>query len=1802
MKLLFKFNTCYTGLSKWFSLLLLAFITFSPLYSQDMKEIGRPFITNYAPKLYDANPQNWCIEQDHRGVMYFGNSDGIVEYDGINWRLIKTPKNNVVRSLDCDENGRIWVGGSGEIGYLAPDSTGLMSFISLTSNIPEEKRDFTDVWFTNVLSDGVHFSAFRDDFRWQNDSLYVIEYDSTGLSGTVAIDNHLYVYKFNKGIYKQNGDNLDFLPGSELFINNRLSSITRYREGQLLLVTRAGDFYVHDGVKLIPLSIDANDLVKQYLPRRAIILPNNHFAIGTLRGGVMLLDSDGKLLHHYERANGLQDNVVYDMFLDNSNALWLALDNGIARLSISSPLTYFNADMGLTSNVMSLRRHNGILYVGTTEGASYLDKKSGTFKPIQNIGFQCFDMLLYDDQLLTASQSGFQRIDGDKVVDIHDAPNANFSALSLHRYENYPDYVFVGTGRGVGVFQSISNNRWKSLGRISIIREGIWSFAEDAEGRIWLGTESDGAVRITFNSWPDLEDIKIERFGVEHGIPKGQVYIYSVDGEIYFTPVKGFLTFDEEKNQFVKDNTFGAKAEESGTIIESNGAGEVFLSYYKGASKAIKGQDGKYSLITAPFKPFANAIMNNIYSEDDGITWFASSIGLIRYDPKMEIDYNIDFNTHIRKVTLNEDSVIYNGTSIGETDYELTYNSNNISFDFASPFYVEESLTEYMTWLEGYDKDWSIWSRRTEKGYTNLREGSYIFHVKARNIFDIESQEASFEFTISPPLHRTLFAYIFYVILGGLIIWLIVRYRTRQLKADQKILEETVEERTKQLSQRVEELAVINSVQQGLVAEMDMQGIYNLVGDRIVEIFDAQTAAIITFDFSNDIEVFHYLYEDGKKHYPKPRPIDSLRRYLINSKEPLVANNWNDEMLLKLGIEVPKPVPGTIMPKSAVFIPMTVGEKVKGYITLQNLDHDNAFSESNVSLLGTLANSMSVALDNARLFNEINRLLKETEQRNEELGVINSVQQGLVAEMDLKAIYNLVGEKIQEIFDAQIVSIATFNYIDKTEVFHFLYEDGKKHYPEPRSIDVLRNHIIDSKKAFITNKPNDKPLTDLGIKSPKPVPGTKMPLSAVFMPMIVGDIVKGYISLQNIDRTFAFSDSDVSLISTLTNSMSVALENARLFNEIQQRAAEMAMVTNVSNALASQLDLEALIQMVGDQMKDLFKANIVFLAFLDKESNMITFPYQYGDDIAPIEFGEGLTSRIIQTGDEVLINQDVNAKYDELGIKRKGKEAASFLGVPIITGKERIGVISVQSTEHENRFNNDDKRLLSTIASNVGVAIHNARLFEDTLKAQAEAEEARKTAEEANEAKSAFLSTVSHELRTPLTSVIGFAKIIRKRLTEKLFPLITVDNDKTGKTMDQVAKNLEVVVSEGERLTTLINDVLDLAKIEAGKMEWHLDSIDMSKVIEQAIAATGAVFEAKKLKLKNQIPKTLPEIKGDGDKLIQVIINLLSNAAKFTDEGTVTCKASFDKDEITVSITDTGMGISDEDQLKVFDKFKQVGDTLTDKPKGTGLGLPICKEIIEYHGGRVWVKSTPGKGSTFAFSLPLASGSDRTLNLDEVMKELKKQVFHSAPNSVDHPQTILVADDEKHIRDLLRQELTDSGYVVREASNGKEALEEIRKELPDLVILDVMMPEMNGFDVAAVLKNDPLTMDVPILILSIVQDKERGIRLGVDRYLTKPIDTDKLFKEIGTLLEQGKSKRKVMIVDENATTARSLAEVMQTRGYQVVESNGVELIKKAIESKPDIIILNSVLSKDQELIKTLRFEKGLENVLFMMYQ
>ena len=1010
----------------------------------------------------------------------------------------------------------------------------------------------------------------------------------------------------------------------------------------------------------------------------------------------------------------------------------------------------------------------------------------------------------------------------------------------------------------------------------------------------------------------------------------------------------------------------------------------------------------------------------------------------------------------------------------------------------------------------------------------------------------------------------------------------------------------------KETEQRTAELAVINSVQEGLAKELDMQGIYDLVGNRVQKLFHTHAVIIASLDLEKKLEHFNYVFENGERYQLESRPFNKLREILIEKKQTIYVpteQSARDEYgIVAIG--------NTKMPRSLMFVPLMSGNLIKGYVSIQNIEQDNAFSDADINLLETLSNSMSVALENARLFDETSRLLNETEQRTAELAVINSVQDGLAKELDMQGIYELVGDRLCSLFpDTQTLVIRTFNHETGIENFHYAIEKGIRFPIDARSFNWS------SKELMATKKPLD--IRENYLEVAKQHGGTGVtkgqpPKSAVFVPMISGDEVKGSVSLQNVDKENAFTEADIRLLTTLTNSMSVALENARLFdetsrllNESKQQANELQTVNSVSQALASQLNVDELIKLVGDKMKNLFNANIVYLALLDKKTKIIHFPYQYGDIIPPQKLGEGLTSQIFKTGEPLLINKDLDVVTDKLGLERMGKAAASYLGVPIPVGDEVIGVLSVQSTEAENRFNENNERLLSTIAASVGVALKKAQLFEEVNLAKQQAEEYGKAAEKANEAKSAFLSTVSHELRTPLTSVLGFTKIIRKRLEDKIFPIVEKADGKSAKTIGQISENLNVVISEGERLTNLINDVLDLAKIEAGKMEWNQENVSMSEVAERAIAATSSLFDQKALKLVKDIDHNLPEITGDKDKLIQVIINLISNSVKFTDKGSVTCKVYCKENDIIVSISDTGIGIAPEDFDAVFEQFKQVGgDTLTDKPKGTGLGLPICKEIIEHHGGKIWLTSEVGKGSTFSFSLPVhkTETTPRPLHLNDLVKQLKEQVAFSQLNIKGKAANILVVDDDDSIRSLLRQELGEAGYLIEEAANGKEALQKVRARRPDLIILDVMMPEMNGFDVAAVLKNDPQTMDIPIIVLSIVQDKTRGFRIGVDRYLTKPIDTGLLFTEIGSLLEQGKSKKKVLVVDQDSATAGTITEVLQTKGYSVLESDETDLLEKAVANQPDIIIINSLISGKHDIVQSLRFEKGLENVLFLVYQ
>ncbi|TAJ99551.1 MAG: sensor histidine kinase [Chloroflexota bacterium] len=465
-------------------------------------------------------------------------------------------------------------------------------------------------------------------------------------------------------------------------------------------------------------------------------------------------------------------------------------------------------------------------------------------------------------------------------------------------------------------------------------------------------------------------------------------------------------------------------------------------------------------------------------------------------------------------------------------------------------------------------------------------------------------------------------------------------------------------------------------------------------------------------------------------------------------------------------------------------------------------------------------------------------------------------------------------------------------------------------------------------------------------------------------------------------------------------------ETAAAKAHLESRLAELTTLNELGVAISSTLDLDALIDVSLESIVRHLRFDRAVILLVDRERGVLTHGRTVGasPELAaiigaletPVDAEESLLGQLARAEGPMLFEDVGDDPFEPNRQLAEALGVTSFLGTPLVTKSATVGVLAVDNRLSGRDVSRSDGPLLYTLGSLIAGAIENARLYAEVEAQKAElerrvaqrtaalagaieeAQAARAVAEAASATKSQFLSNVSHELRTPLTSVIGFAKLVRKRLDEVVFPVVpaaAVNADpKLERAMRQVGDNLGIMVAEGERLTTLINDVLDLAKIEAGRLEWRDGPVDVGEILERATAATAALFEQTGLELVVDIEAGLPATRGDRDRLIQVAINLLSNAVKFTPSGSVTISARRSGDEIVVAVADTGIGIAAEDHDRVWEQFGQAGDTLTDKPRGTGLGLPISRQIVEHHGGRMWLESAPGAGSTFRFSLPIREG------------------------------------------------------------------------------------------------------------------------------------------------------------------------------------------------------------------------------------
>jgi len=440
-----------------------------------------------------------------------------------------------------------------------------------------------------------------------------------------------------------------------------------------------------------------------------------------------------------------------------------------------------------------------------------------------------------------------------------------------------------------------------------------------------------------------------------------------------------------------------------------------------------------------------------------------------------------------------------------------------------------------------------------------------------------------------------------------------------------------------------------------------------------------------------------------------------------------------------------------------------------------------------------------------------------------------------------------------------------------------------------------------------------------------------------------------------------------------------------------------------------------------------------------------------------------------------------------------------------------------------------------------------------------ELEQARDAALEASRTKSQFLANMSHELRTPLNAIIGYAEMLAE------------DAEADGQ--DSVVADLGRIKKSGEHLLHLINDVLDISKIEAGAMRTHLESFELRSALNNVVATVQPLARSHKNTLSLEIADDIGVMRADLSKVRQILLNLLSNSSKFTEDGTITLRASGvvrnDEDWLEFQIIDTGIGIEAEALKRLFRPFVQADLSTTRRYGGTGLGLAISQRYCQMMGGEITVTSVAGEGSTFTVQMPriVSDPEDSGARLTTPTEP---------PRTRRKGQRILVVDDDPAMRDLLRRSLGRQDFDVATAENGQDALAQIRKDPPDAVVLDVMMPKLDGWALLTELKGDAATADIPVVMLTVLDKSEVGFALGAVDFLLKPVQTDRLAAVLHRHLRTDAAR--VLVVDDDAPSRHRMRRALESAGHVVLEAvNGREGIAQLVSDPPDLVLLDLVM-------------------------
>ncbi len=772
---------------------------------------------------YVSSPQNVGIIQSPSGLMYFANGSGVLEFDGFYWRMVEGTAHLGPRDFALDPKGTIYVGGKGDLGYLAPDSIGRLSFKSLLSLLSESDREFGTIFFVHGLGDEIIFLTKDQVMRYKGSQMQVWHAESI-FSEAYVVDGLLYLKQKNTGLVKLNTDGIEVVvPAAgelnDLEVVNYFKNLCPCNKStREVLVKNNNDYFLFNGgSELIKLNGKVADFLNsQRGIERTAGTSDGKIAIGTLSGGVIVIDSKGDFVDLIDKEDGIPDNIANAIYIDAADGLWIGHDQGISRTQLNSSLSFIDQRSGYTGFVVSLRRFNGRLYISTTDGV-YVQKETGflmpvSFERIKEIENQAFKLLESNNRLLVATVQGIFQIEGNRAKKIADG-----IATDLFRSKENGSLVFAAMDNAIVPLELINGN-WNAGKALNGIRDIIYKGITEKGDIIWASNFTDKLYRLDL---ANSAGNSIVVFDSANMLPSGWVEPFFIDDEIYFGTLQGVFQLDRAQNRFTHTSDkrfeyFNERSQEAGPV-RTDPYGNIWVVSRGKAGKIVPDAEGGYQWDSTACMEIPATSIWSIYFDENEIVWLGATDFLVRYDAKVKRNNIQNFPALLRKVVLGEDSLLFMGAG-GYALHKIKYEHNNIAFEFAAPFYEGEN--SYSVILEGYDARWSRWSNGTKIRYTHLGPGNYTFRVKAKNIYELQGTEAAYSFSILPPFYLTIWAFAAYALLLGLIIWGIVAWNQRRLVRSKERLEKIVEKRTEELVIANNELKKAKEFEEQFLANM----------------------------------------------------------------------------------------------------------------------------------------------------------------------------------------------------------------------------------------------------------------------------------------------------------------------------------------------------------------------------------------------------------------------------------------------------------------------------------------------------------------------------------------------------------------------------------------------------------------------------------------------------------------------------------------------------------------------------------------------------------------------------------------------------------------------------------------------------------------------------------------------------------------------------------------------------------------------------------------------------------------------